>query len=654
MIRLLKITLAISIIGIPYICLAYASDEEFSIENLQDHNQSNPSTRNPEIDFTSQPPVVDGELDDMLNRLPIRKFSYVGKRPEDNPLIPASYRLAYGIEFLYIYIEAKAETLTYRDRAYQFGDGFHMIIAAPRANGEPSDEFALLAFSAIDKPAMEWSRRLRLSFSDGRVIPSRPSENTQFAFTESGGKISFELMLSWRDAHPFHPWISEGIGLNLCFVKAVGDQGFNMHLITRDPRMLSEKTGKHYCRLTFQEPEFEGKPQTFVSFDRNHITAGETLDAKAVTIAAEPVKEHLFVRLKTGERHTAGLGNIEYDCDKGVNLYNFNLKAASRVPAGGYHIEWSSRLSRSRGEADLTVLPEFKPEKLNAGMERIRNKITPGSYTTFQFLIKEISGQLSKIRPYETCAEQRMQLSNLFADLRKAEEGEDIYAKNTGLLRRAFRSKVDETLQPYCVTIPNDFNRTKKYPLLVVLHGSASDETNITGFSRLNPGCFIVLAPRGRGTSNAFSRDHAQEDIAEAIEDVCANYPIDTSRIFLAGFSMGGYGVYRTFYRTPDKFKALIVLSGHPDLANSYFPGENHPNFLEENYLKPFAGVPIFIFHGKGDRSCPFEMTEGLVEKLKQVNANVTFVFEDNKGHEAPGESTLSKYHEWLGKLVEN
>ena len=53
-----------------------------------------------------------------------------------------------------------------------------------------------------------------------------------------------------------------------------------------------------------------------------------------------------------------------------------------------------------------------------------------------------------------------------------------------------------------------------------------------------------------------------QEDIREAIADVCRHYPIDRSNIVLAGFSMGGYGVYRTHYETPGMYKALAVFCG--------------------------------------------------------------------------------------------
>lgn len=48
------------------------------------------------------------------------------------------------------------------------------------------------------------------------------------------------------------------------------------------------------------------------------------------------------------------------------------------------------------------------------------------------------------------------------------------------------------------------------------------------------------------------------------------------------------------------------MLSGQPDLAIHYFPGEDHPNFLEDKNLGKFKGMPIFIFHRREDLKCPF------------------------------------------------
>jgi predicted esterase len=242
----------------------------------------------------------------------------------------------------------------------------------------------------------------------------------------------------------------------------------------------------------------------------------------------------------------------------------------------------------------------------------------------------------------------------LEAHLAAAESGRDVLAASPGVLRRAFRSKVDGTLQPYCVRIPASFDPRagRKYPLIVFLHGSASDETDLPGFDYLSDGTCIELGPRGRGPSTAFPRDHAQEDIEEAIEAVKESYPIDETRIILTGFSMGGYGVYRTFYEHPERYRALAVFSGKPDLGPRYFPAEKHPSFLEDRYLEKFKGMPLFIYHGRADRNCPIGVTEQLAKKLEGIGAKVELVIEEGAGHQRPAPESLRRYREWLKAFI--
>lgn len=96
-----------------------------------------PNRIEPPVDFLESPPVIDGRLDDSLWFLPERQFAFAYVLQNDS-VIPASYRLAYGAGFFYVYLEASADHLICRDRAYQNGDGFHLVIAAPRLDGAPT------------------------------------------------------------------------------------------------------------------------------------------------------------------------------------------------------------------------------------------------------------------------------------------------------------------------------------------------------------------------------------------------------------------------------------------------------------------------------------------------------------------------------------
>jgi len=183
-------------------------------------------------------------------------------------------------------------------------------------------------------------------------------------------------------------------------------------------------------------------------------------------------------------------------------------------------------------------------------------------------------------------------------------------------------------------------------PLVVYLHGSGQDDRgHFDDDTTEEP--YIRLAPRGRGTSNVYTTDHAQDDIREAIDDVCRNYTIDKRRIVLTGFSMGGYGVYRTFVEMPKRFCALAIFSGSPNMATRWL-GPGHPDFSTPASVAPFRAMPMFIFHGRRDRNVPVEYTDSLVVNLKKAGAKVEYVREEEKGHEAPSPAARKKYSAWL------
>jgi dipeptidyl aminopeptidase/acylaminoacyl peptidase len=232
-------------------------------------------------------------------------------------------------------------------------------------------------------------------------------------------------------------------------------------------------------------------------------------------------------------------------------------------------------------------------------------------------------------------------------------QGIDPFEGRTGYIRKAYRSERDNTLQPYVVYLPPHFDKNKKYPLFVFLHGAEETEKSLIGTDSLLPGEFILLGPFGRGTTNGFAIVQAQEDIAEAMAAVKEDYPIDDSNIILSGVSMGGYGVYRTFFETPRKFKAVAVFSGLPFLATiPYSGGKPTPNFLDEKNLTVFKNLPMFIYHGEKDQNAPFNLTQELAEKLKKTGARVEFITDPDRGHGDLSRENWAKFSRWVENVI--
>ncbi|MBN2029230.1 phospholipase [bacterium] len=164
----------------------------------------------------------------------------------------------------------------------------------------------------------------------------------------------------------------------------------------------------------------------------------------------------------------------------------------------------------------------------------------------------------------------------------------------------SFFSSVDETDQPYAVYIPNGFDESKKYPLVVFLHGAMSNhrlglrrafgQGNIQGEDFITPGFVpvetdlevtryfpvlkevdcIVAAPYARGTAGY--QGIPEEDVYEMIDDLKSRFPIDEDRLYLTGLSMGGGGTLWLGLTRPDMWAAIAPCcpappTGTTDLA---------------------------------------------------------------------------------------
>jgi predicted esterase len=397
--------------------------------------------------------------------------------------------------------------------------------------------------------------------------------------------------------------------------------------------------------LRFQKPAVEGNPQTFVSIKEGHINEEQPLNAVAVTVSNKAVTENLTLYYGTGER--LGMGEFKsYECNPGITRNEFSL-GLQRLPDGAYTIRWNSQGKDSRGSTGLSVLPKFDETELAVRLEKNKNSLSKGSFNSLMFMIKELKGKIESLKYYDVCPEERLALTNLMRMINLSDRGVDPFQVMRGFIRKGYKSKIDNSFQPYMVYLPANYNPEKKYPLMIFLHGSASDETDIGGNLSLIPKDFIAVGPFGRGKSNGYSIDQAQEDIAEVIDAVSEDYSIDANKILLTGFSMGGYGVYRTYFETPGKFKALAVFSGTP-----IWKANVTPDLTDEKNLKSFANIPIFIFHGERDMNIKISKVKEVAEKLKKAGAQVEFQIDPEKGHQSPADKTIEVYMKWVEKVM--
>lgn len=159
-------------------------------------------------------------------------------------------------------------------------------------------------------------------------------------------------------------------------------------------------------------------------------------------------------------------------------------------------------------------------------------------------------------------------LAVLDAGMERAQElaqGNPSWPKRTGSLVRGYRSRVDGSLQPYAVTIPDNIQPGTPQWLEVNLHGRGATLNEVSFIyshehAKVTPADheFIKLDVFGRG--NVAYRWAGEADVFEAVDSVRKHYNIDPKRIALRGFSMGGGGAWHLGLHYPDEW--VVVEAG--------------------------------------------------------------------------------------------
>ena len=104
----------------------------------------------------------------------------------------------------------------------------------------------------------------------------------------------------------------------------------------------------------------------------------------------------------------------------------------------------------------------------------------------------------------------------------------------------------------------------------------------------------------------------------ELFETTLASFPVDRSRLYTYGMSMGAFGVYFTLCQHPGVFAgaALAAGAGDADHADRY-------------------DTPIWIFHGTADPTVPYASAEAMRYALKEKRPDleVRFTAVEGAGH---------------------
>jgi predicted peptidase len=176
---------------------------------------------------------------------------------------------------------------------------------------------------------------------------------------------------------------------------------------------------------------------------------------------------------------------------------------------------------------------------------------------------------------------------------------------------------------PYLRYLPEDYKTARKsWPLVLFLHGSGERGTDLKalegqGLPKLAAGRsfpFILVAPQ-----IPEGEVWNEEPLTYLLDELETTLWIDSDRIYLTGISMGAFGAWDLAVATPDRFAALLVISGGG-------------NPVEICQLKD---VPVWIVHGRQDDVIPVSWSEALGQRLERCGGNVKVTVYPDAGHDA-------------------
>lgn len=189
---------------------------------------------------------------------------------------------------------------------------------------------------------------------------------------------------------------------------------------------------------------------------------------------------------------------------------------------------------------------------------------------------------------------------------------------------------------PYRLLHPELIEQEKNYPLVLFLHGSGErgndNEINLTYISELflqdnvrkdYPGFVLVpQCPSGESWSPDDWYAKPTEPIAtvmELVDSLTSALPIDSSRLYVIGLSMGGYGTWYLITRYEQRFAAAVPICGGGDW----------------NQAHVIRHVPLWIFHGRKDKIVLPEQSRKMVRAIKRAGGKPRYTEYKKAEHES-------------------
>lgn len=197
----------------------------------------------------------------------------------------------------------------------------------------------------------------------------------------------------------------------------------------------------------------------------------------------------------------------------------------------------------------------------------------------------------------------------------------------------------------YLFRRPFEYDPEKEYPIVVCLHGGPVRERKIEvaepapflsqleNQRRYPAFLFVPQAPPGHTWGGVPGLPSVDSLVFETMASLESEFPIDASRRYVVGTSMGGFGTWYFIGSRPEMFAAAMPFCGAGDI----------------NLASKMVATPVWAFHGSVDRNVSVRASRKMVEAIREAGGHPLYTEFSGVGHNVwPEISKTPRLMDWL------
>ncbi|MBC8085837.1 MAG: dienelactone hydrolase family protein [Phycisphaerae bacterium] len=343
---------------------------------------------------------------------------------------------------------------------------------------------------------------------------------------------------------------------------------------------------------------------------------------------------------------------VSRDLRDSPQLLDFDLRG---VPDGRYTVVVEVLDSaRTLGSASLPIL-------VRSGLDETVAQLESAAAKAPEALRAEILYPVDRMRNVNR-GKLELRTFDATADFASAEKvvaavksGKDPFAGRTGDIKRHYLLKAANEIMPYRTYVPTTYKATVAAPLIIALHGlGGTEDAFFDGYGKKLPQLaeqsgYLIAAPLGYRVDGSYGwgvgsppadvttrrrEEYSDADVMQVLAQMKQQYNIDVTRIYLLGHSMGAIGTWKLAAKYADVWAAIAP-----------FSGQGAPSTVDR-----MKGIPNFVVHGDADPTVNVRGSRAMVEAMKALNMDVTYIEVPGGNHSAMVEPNLPGAVEFFNK----